>query len=178
MKLGTKKGDESLEKYMIFCLDKYNKRANSHALEAADDENQGNYDRERTQRTVLATWLLEIKLNMLEDAQNQVKRDKVFNDCVKKMESEFFEFINREIHNLDEDSIFQLLQSHGRIDYCLKLAQKFKNYEETLVIHCVNKQEYKQALQTIELVKDYDTRFNLTLKFGLGLSKEEPSHYI
>ena len=47
MKLGTKKGDESLEKYLTFCLEKYNKKANSHALEVADDENQGNYDRER-----------------------------------------------------------------------------------------------------------------------------------
>lgn len=72
-----------------------------------------------------------------------------------------------------------MLQQHGRInDYCLNLAQKFKNYEEILVTHNVNKQLYKQALQTIEKVKDVDTRFNLTLKFGLKLSKEEPSQYI
>ena len=44
------------------------------------------------------------------------------------------------MHNLDEDAIFQLLQSHGRInDYCLQLAKTFKNYEETLVIHSINK---------------------------------------
>ena len=48
MKLGTKKGDESLEKYLSFCLEKYNTRSNSHALEIADDNNCGNYDRERT----------------------------------------------------------------------------------------------------------------------------------
>ncbi len=42
------------------------------------------------------------------------------------MEQEFFGFIDKEIHNLDEGTIFQLLQSHGRInDYCLTLAKKF-----------------------------------------------------
>ena len=104
MKLGTKKGDESLEKYLESCLDKYNKRAQAYAMQAADDDNQGNYDKERTQRTVLATWLLEIKLNMLEDAQNQalLKKDR-FIDCVNKMEIEFFEYIDRELHNLNED---------------------------------------------------------------------------
>ena len=45
---------------------------------------------------------------MLEDAQNQalLKRDKVFHDCVNKMEEEFFRFIDQEMHNLDESSIF------------------------------------------------------------------------
>ena len=71
MKLGSKKGDESLEKYLGFCLDKYNRRAKKYVLVSADEQNQGNYDRERTQRTVLATWLLEIKLNLLEEVQNQ-----------------------------------------------------------------------------------------------------------
>lgn len=55
------------------------------------------------------------------------------------MEFEFFAFIDKELHNLDKDTIFQLLQSHGRInDYCLQLARKFENYEETLIVHSIN----------------------------------------
>ena len=76
-----------------------------------------------------------------------LKKDKGLQEIIDRKEKDFFEYINRENHNLNEDSIFWLLQSHGRInDYCLNLAQKFKNYEETLVIHNVNKQEYKQAI--------------------------------
>ena len=96
MNYGTKRGDESLEKYLTYSLEKYNDRVNLRVLEVADSANQGNYDRERTQRTVLSTWLLEIKLSILEDAQNQsqYKRDKDFADGVSKMEAEFFEFID------------------------------------------------------------------------------------
>ena len=60
------------------------------------------------------------------------------------MESEFFAFIEKEIHNLEKDTIFQLLQSHGRInDYCLVFAKKFDNFEETLILQNINKQEFK-----------------------------------
>ena len=39
-------------------------------------------------------------------------------------------------------------------DYCLQMAKKFKNYEETLIIHSINKQEYTEALQTLDLIRD------------------------
>lgn len=95
------------------------------------------------------------------------------------MEHEFFGFIQQELHNLDKDSIFQLLQSHGRInDYCLQLAKKFENYEETLVVHSINSQDFKSALKTIDSISDPELRFDLTLKYGLALSKEEPLMYI
>ena len=68
MKLGGTKGDESLVHYLTCCLDKYNQRAKTVALvEPDDDEAVNPITSERTQRTVLATWLLELKLNLLED---------------------------------------------------------------------------------------------------------------
>ena len=46
-KLGSKLGDHSLEKYLSFCLEKYNRRAARHALSA--EENGSNlYNQERT----------------------------------------------------------------------------------------------------------------------------------
>ena len=110
MRLESKQGEASLEKYLSFCLEKYNSRAAQYVL-SADDYGASEFNKERTQRTVLATWLLEIKLSMLEDAQNQalVKRDRAFQDAVTKMELDFFQFINKEIDNLDKDTIFQLL---------------------------------------------------------------------
>lgn len=78
------------------------------------------------------------------------------------MEVEFFNFIDEQIENLNEEAIFKLMQSHGRInDYCLELAKKFKNYEETLVHHSVNKQEYREALNTIDFVKNSETKVSL-----------------
>ena len=101
------------------------------------------------QRTVIATWLLELKLNTLEDAQLQakLKNDQVLLQKVNQLEKEFFLFIENERKNLNEESIFQILQSHGRMnDYCLKLAKTFKNYETALVVHSINKQEYEDAI--------------------------------
>ena len=95
------------------------------------------------------------------------------------MEQEFFGFIDKEIHNLDEGAVFQLLQSHGRInDYCLTLAKKFKNNEETLVIHSINKQEFKEAIETIERMSEDEMKFILLHKFGLVLSKNEPHLFL
>ena len=45
---------------------------------------------------------------MLEDAQNQynLKKDRVYLDGVTKMELEFFKFIDNEMNNLNEDTVF------------------------------------------------------------------------
>ena len=48
MKLSSKKGDESLGKYLEACLEKYNKRAMNYVLVKADEQNHGAYDKERT----------------------------------------------------------------------------------------------------------------------------------
>ena len=67
--------------------------------------------KEATQRIVLATWLLELKLNSLEEAQNQaeIKNDSIYSQGVAKLEKEFFEFIDKQLPNLDEDTVFELL---------------------------------------------------------------------
>ena len=47
MKLGTKKGEESLERYLESCLEKYNKAAMKFVLVENHDQNNGNLYRER-----------------------------------------------------------------------------------------------------------------------------------
>ena len=133
------------------------------------------------QRTVIATWLLELKLNTLEDAQLQakLKNDQVLLQKVNQLEKEFFLFIENERKNLNEESIFQILQSHGRMnDYCLKLAKTFKNYETALVVHSINRQEYEDALQTIKLLKDDNLRSQLTLRYGSILISNNPIEFL
>ena len=78
----------------------------------------------------------------MEEAQSQaeLKKDPVFQQGIEKLEKEFFEFIDKQMSNLQEDTVFELLQSHGRMnDYCLTLARKFTKYEQSLVVHSINK---------------------------------------
>lgn len=67
MRLASKQGDASLEKYQASCLEKLNQRSMGFSM-STDETSQALFNKERTQRTVLATLLLEIKLSMLEDA--------------------------------------------------------------------------------------------------------------
>ena len=85
-------------------------RANSYAL-SIGEESQELFNMEFKQRTVIATWLLELKLNTLEDAQLQakLKNDQVLLQKVNQLEKEFFLFIENERKNLNEESIFQIL---------------------------------------------------------------------
>ena len=48
--------------------------------------------------------------------------------------------------DLDQDTILQLLQSHGQIEDCIKFADAMKLYQK-LVVHFINKRENKKALE-------------------------------
>ena len=109
MQLNSKSGDAGIERYLLSVLEKYEKRA------AAPDKDRNHpneaKENELAQRIVLTTWLLELKLNTLEEAQSQAefKKDPVFQQGVDKLEKEFFEFIDKQMANLQEDTVFELL---------------------------------------------------------------------
>ena len=60
---------------------------------------------------MLATWLMELKLNVLEEAQNQaqLKNVSIYTLGVTRLEKDFFEFIEKQLPNLQEDTVFELL---------------------------------------------------------------------
>lgn len=57
----------------------------------------------------------------------------------------FQEFLNRHKEHLDEETIFQVLQSHGKIEECIKYAEMIERYD-TVIVHYINKQEHDKAL--------------------------------
>ena len=56
-----------------------------------------------------------------------------------------------------DDTIFQVLQSHGRIDECIEFAEKIKRYD-TVIVHYINKQDFRKALLMIAEIEQEDKR--------------------
>jgi hypothetical protein len=46
-----------------------------------------------------------------------------------------------------------VLQSHGKIEECIQFAEDVKNYE-TVIVHYINKQDYKKALEKVFNITD------------------------
>ena len=43
-------------------------------------------------------------------------------------------------------------------DYCLLLAKKLKGYKQTLVVHNINKQQFREALRMLDEIEDTQLR--------------------
>ena len=67
--------------------------------------------------------------------------------------------------DIDKDTIFQVLQSHGRIDECIKFAEDVQNYE-TVIVHYINKQEYDLALKKVQTISDEKTKNSIMLRYA------------
>jgi hypothetical protein len=65
---------------------------------------------------------------------------------LKGIESNFQDFLVKNQDDLDQDTILQLLQSHGQIEDCIKYADAMKLYQK-LVVHFINKRDNKKALE-------------------------------
>jgi hypothetical protein len=79
-----------------------------------------------------------------------------------------------------------LLQSHGKIDECINFAEKvkasqnfnFKQNYDTVIIHYINKQEYKKAIEKISEIQKGDEKVNLMLRYVSVLMKKQPSNIV
>lgn len=65
---------------------------------------------------------------------------------------------------LDEDTTFQILQSHGRFKDCLTFADKLGKYE-TLILNYINEKDYAKA---IDRIVAYIEELDKNLKLGEG----------
>jgi hypothetical protein len=76
-------------------------------------------------------------------------------------------------NDIHQATIFQVLQSHGKIDECIKFAEDVKSYE-TVIIHYINKQEYEKALNKVCDVAEDQARYEIMLRYSSVLLKKEP----
>ena len=70
-------------------------------------------------------------------------------------------------------TVFQLLQSYGKIAECIKFAENVGAHE-TVIVHHINKQEFTKALEKIERIPDRKTKNALMIRFCSVFVKNEP----
>ena len=71
------------------------------------------------------------------------------------------------------ETVFQLLQSHGKINECIRFAEDVGAHE-AVIVHYINKQEYKRALEKIERIPDRTTKNQVMLRFASVFLKHLP----
>ena len=103
---------------------------------------------------VICTWLVELKLKTLnelraskfdaglmsDDSEEFEAKALMHETVLKGVEMKFQEFLSKNQEDLDQDTILQLLQSHGQIGDCIKYADAMKLYQK-LVVHFINKRD-------------------------------------
>lgn len=115
---------------------------------------------------------MELKLNELNsilakrdnDRLSDKERDKVSKEYGKKLKS-FREFLSKTKDSKNVETIFQVLQSHGKIDECIKYAEIIERYD-TVIVHYINKQEHEKALQKVTEIKDEVKRNETMLRYA------------
>ncbi|CAG8483434.1 620_t:CDS:10 [Paraglomus occultum] len=127
------------------------------------------------QRTMIATWLVEIylnKINMLEDQTTASAGSDEVNNLLaeqKFVEDEFRVFLDEYKANLDKRTTYNLIASHGRMDELLFYATIIGDYEK-VVSHWIQEKDYKKALDVLSKQASVD----LFYKFAPVLMENAP----
>eukprot|EP01022_Parablepharisma_sp_SALTPOND_P000883 TRINITY_DN105194_c3_g1_i1.p1 TRINITY_DN105194_c3_g1~~TRINITY_DN105194_c3_g1_i1.p1 ORF type:complete len:1042 (-),score=138.06 TRINITY_DN105194_c3_g1_i1:6642-9767(-) len=139
----------------------------------------------KTQRVVLCTWLVELRLDKLNKlgaaAEGELPENAGAFKRVQKQEAielyqraveEFKTFLTEYEEDLETEIIYQLLQSHGRLKDCLSFASQKKNYE-AVVLHHINNRDYKAAIEVVNDVDDEKTKNALMVRYASVFMKHE-----
>ena len=96
---------------------------------------QNTTENDLTQRSLIYTWLIEIYLNMSK------------NDKKKNLED--FRGIIREYQKfIDKDTIYQLLESYGKMDEYIEFASLMGDYEKAIVYY-INEGQIDKAIDKL-----------------------------
>jgi len=179
MKFLKYKQFQGLEQYLLKVLEVY-KKSNM----ATDNS---------IQRKVLCTWIVELKLTKINEfkatnnfdvkrsnssSQEDYEMQMMVMDSQKQaltdMEKNFHSFLVDNSADLDQDTILQLLVSHGKIDDCIKYADAMKQYQK-LIVHYINKGDYKKALNKIAQIESAENRYYEMTKYMSVMIKRAAS---
>jgi hypothetical protein len=92
------------------------------------------------------------------------EKDKLSDEWQCRMVS-FRQFLEEHQKEIDQETIFQVLQSHGKIDECIKYAELIQKYD-TVIVHYINKQEYDKALEKVTMIKEDAKRHETMLRYA------------
>jgi hypothetical protein len=130
-------------------------------------------DSDKTQKSLIATWLIEIYINELNNTTDNNQKISIKNDLSKLMKEK------RDF--LDSGTIYQLLQHYGRINEFLEFAEIKKDYE-TVILHYINEKEIATGLQKLSgFIQNNDKTYelyNIFKKYSNIFMKYEPESTI
>ena len=87
---------------------------------------------------------------------------------------EFRNFVKDAKDDIDNETIIQILTSHGKVNECIKFAETTGCYKE-LIIHFINKGEFREALRKLEKIQDKKIACKQMKIYASILLKEVPS---
>lgn len=128
------------------------------------------------QRTMLATWLVEIYLSKLDELEDIAAAHAASQDVENYhleqgiFDEELKQFLVTYKDDLNERTIFALISRHGRTDMMLHYAAVVKQYDRILR-HWVQEQSWEQALKALDKQEDV----NLYYRFATILMRNEPA---
>ncbi|TFY83521.1 hypothetical protein EWM64_g503 [Hericium alpestre] len=134
---------------------------------------------EYTQRMMLATWLVEFflsKCNELDDLTasssgsydiDNVKAERTI------LEDDLRHFLETYKDNLEPDTIYELIQGHGRTDMYLHFAALVGDHER-VVEHWILEEEWSKAIEVISRQPSLD----LYYRFGTVLMRHAPKETV
>ncbi len=123
---------------------------------------------QKAQKTLLCTWLVEIlihKINSLYMSEDE--------NAYNLAKAELRKFLENRKEDLDAVTTYTLLQSHGRIDDWVYFAELKNNYE-IVVLHHINQQQFKKALNILDKI-DPSNQESLLYKYAPVFIKNEPT---
>ncbi|MCQ2816893.1 MAG: hypothetical protein MJ252_06485 [archaeon] len=93
------------------------------------------------QKHILAVWFVEILLNQLNSSTTEIE--------IKRIKNELSGWMKDNQKYLDKQTIYELLQTYGRVEEFIEFAE-IKNDFETIILHYINEKNIKAALTTLQ----------------------------
>lgn len=135
----------------------------------------GLQSQDKTQMTMIVTWLIELYLNQLGELKESGQE---LNDDFQALQEEFRKFLAstrvKDCVNDNKSTIYDLIASHGNVEFMIYFAILMHDYEK-VVSHYIQADDYRKALEY--LMKQSD-QIELIYKFSPLLMQHIPSYTV
>ncbi|KAF8167767.1 DigA protein [Crassisporium funariophilum] len=132
-----------------------------------------------TQRMVLATWLIEFYLSKCNELDDIVASESVSHDVDNLqaertiVEGDLRQFFETYRNNLNKETVYELIQGHGRTDMYLYYATTIGDFER-VIEHWILEEEWLKAIEIISRQSDLE----LYYRFGPVLMHQVPKETV
>lgn len=83
---------------------------------------------------------------------------------MKKSRLEYKELLRNRSSKEEQPIVYEIMQSHGRIDDCLNFAKEIDNYEN-VITHYINEQSYQDAISYLKALAQRDLNRSLDMAY-------------